>query len=54
MDFQEIWHRFEKVAPVLIVAWLAFYILRCFVTGHIQTLNEFDDFLMGLLKFIFT
>ena len=47
------WRRIERIAGILFAVGLSLYVIRCGATGSVLTFNQFDEYLRGLVAYIF-
>jgi CHASE2 domain-containing sensor protein len=49
----DVWHVIERVAGVFLVVCFCLYIIRCISCFQLLSLDQFDQYLRELLRFIF-
>ena len=52
-DWHESWDKAKTVSGITLIVCLCLYAIRCAMTFHVVSLNQFDRFMRGLLRYIF-
>lgn len=53
MDNDSFWHWAKQISSAVVMTCVCLYVIRCLRTVNVVSLDAFDQYMKGLLRYIF-